>query len=192
MEGWWCKAKWTFIINSADDILRSPFVLQFGKPKQIPTSRCVWECPSVGELKFNVDGVVAGAFGRAGIGGLLRNSNGKTLLMFSKSIGVIDVTSAEILALKEACVLFSQSRWVNFPSLVLETDCECLVEWFNRPVSTPSGYKKLVEECIESCVGCSWSIRAVPREANCTDDKLAKSSICKLTPLYWISNFDDQ
>ncbi|KAK8564790.1 hypothetical protein V6N12_058372 [Hibiscus sabdariffa] len=112
--------------------------------------------------------------------------------MFSKSIGVIDVTSAEILALKEACVLFSKSRWVQLFSLILETDCESVVVWFNKPVSNPFAFKKLVEECIESCVGCSWSIRAVSREANCSADKLAKSGICRPTPLYWTSSNNDQ
>ncbi|KAK8564992.1 hypothetical protein V6N12_058568 [Hibiscus sabdariffa] len=105
---------------------------------------------------------------------LLRNSEGVTLLIFSKSIGEIDATSVKILALKEACVLFSKSRWAQRYSLVLETDCDCLVEWLNRPVLSPYGFKRLVGECIESCAVCSWSIRAVSREVNFTADKLAK------------------
>ncbi|KAK8490726.1 hypothetical protein V6N11_034944 [Hibiscus sabdariffa] len=49
---------------------------------------------------------VCGSFGRAGIGGVLRNELGKTLMYFSKSIGASDPSTAEIMALDEAIRLF--------------------------------------------------------------------------------------
>ncbi|KAK8532153.1 hypothetical protein V6N12_053599 [Hibiscus sabdariffa] len=154
--------------------------------KLLTSVRCAWKCPSTGVLKFNVDGAVAGAFGKAGIGGLLRDADGKILLMFSRSIGFIDSTSAEILALKEACSLFSKSEWARVFSLVLETDCSLLVDWFGNPLRAPPGFRMLVKECLDLCLGCAWSIRVVSREANCTADKLAKSGIGRSKPLVWI------
>ncbi|KAK8564936.1 hypothetical protein V6N12_058513 [Hibiscus sabdariffa] len=67
------------------------------------------------------------------------------------------------------------SRWAQRYSIILETDCDCLVEWLNRYALSPYDFKRLVGECIESCAVCSWSIRAVSKEANYTADKLAQS-----------------
>ncbi|KAK9047326.1 hypothetical protein V6N11_053173 [Hibiscus sabdariffa] len=172
LVGWWCKAKWPSTSFSVTDFLVSPLVLQNRPLKLLTSVRCAWECPSTRVLKFNVDGAVAGAFGKVGIGGLLRDADGKILLMFSRSIGFIDSTLAEILALKEVCSLFSKSEWARVFSLVLETDYSLLVDW------------------LDLCLGCAWSIRVVSREANCTADKLAKSGIGRSKPLVWIlSNY---
>ncbi|KAK9008386.1 hypothetical protein V6N11_075284 [Hibiscus sabdariffa] len=62
-----------------------------------------WIAPEAGCLKFNVDAVVRGSFGEAGIGGVLRDQCGKILMQFSKSIGRSDPTGAELAAIFEAC-----------------------------------------------------------------------------------------
>ena len=41
-----------------------------------------WCSPTIGVLKFNVDGAAQGKLGLAGIGGVLRNHQGKVLYMF--------------------------------------------------------------------------------------------------------------
>ncbi|KAK8502480.1 hypothetical protein V6N12_005467 [Hibiscus sabdariffa] len=65
-----------------------------------------WIPPPQGYLKFNIDGAVKGSYGDAGIGGCLRNDKSQCLISFSKSVGLSDVTTAEIRALVEACKLF--------------------------------------------------------------------------------------
>ncbi|KAK8506874.1 hypothetical protein V6N12_000443 [Hibiscus sabdariffa] len=59
---------------------------------------------------------VCGSFGRAGIGGVLRNELGKTLMYFSKSIGASDPSTAEIMALDEA-IRMSQESVMLWPTL---------------------------------------------------------------------------
>ncbi|XVF67323.1 hypothetical protein PTKIN_Ptkin10aG0111800 [Pterospermum kingtungense] len=49
--------------------------------------------------------------GLAGIGGILRDCEAKMKLRFSKSVGVADSRLAEVLAVKEAFILFSSSQW---------------------------------------------------------------------------------
>ena len=51
--------------------------------------------PLDGVLKFNVDDASRGKPGQAGIGGLLCNSKGEVLLMFSKNFGVCDSNAVE-------------------------------------------------------------------------------------------------
>ncbi|KAK3175707.1 hypothetical protein Dsin_032594, partial [Dipteronia sinensis] len=64
-----------------------------------------WTPPSCRGLKFNVDGFALGKPRPAGIRGVLRDSSGKVLCMFSKFIGVYDSNSVEIIAIHQACVL---------------------------------------------------------------------------------------
>ena len=64
--------------------------------------------PSPGVFKFNVDGAVRGKLGMAEIGGVLRNSRGEVLFMFSKHVGVCDSIEAEVLAILEALRCFSR------------------------------------------------------------------------------------
>eukprot|EP00268_Persea_americana_P068029 TRINITY_DN9427_c0_g3_i1.p1 TRINITY_DN9427_c0_g3~~TRINITY_DN9427_c0_g3_i1.p1 ORF type:complete len:256 (+),score=22.30 TRINITY_DN9427_c0_g3_i1:1157-1924(+) len=78
-----------------------------------------WSPSPIGMLKFNVDGAARGKPGPASIGGVLRNSRGEVLFMFSKSVGVCDSNKAEVLAILEALQYFS--RFFN-GILVVESD----------------------------------------------------------------------
>ncbi|KAK8596357.1 hypothetical protein V6N12_064852 [Hibiscus sabdariffa] len=146
-----------------------------------------WVKPSAESLKFNVDGAVVGGLGRAGIGGILRNSGNESLILFSRAAGSTDATSAELNAILEAVNLFRKSKWVHSFKLLLETDCSLCVQWLERPSSTPLCFKTLIEECLEACAGLRWSIEAVSRSANAMADKLAKSGISRGVPLVWMS-----
>lgn len=84
--------------------------------------------PPVGFVKFNMDGAVIGILGQAGIGGILRSSDGVKLMFFSKHIGVADPNLAEILAIKEAFCIYKASGWFCSHKLMVETDsnaCGC-------------------------------------------------------------------
>lgn len=65
-----------------------------------------WVPPSYGALKFNVDHVERGKPELAGIEGLLSNSNGGVLMMFSKYVGVKDSYEAKVLAILEVLRMF--------------------------------------------------------------------------------------
>ncbi|KAK3206435.1 hypothetical protein Dsin_020481 [Dipteronia sinensis] len=64
-----------------------------------------WIPPLMGTFKFNVDGSARGSPGMAGIGGVLRDSKGKVVCLFSLGVGIMDSNSAEILAIKKAVEL---------------------------------------------------------------------------------------
>ncbi|KAK3218927.1 hypothetical protein Dsin_012897 [Dipteronia sinensis] len=61
------------------------------------------------KLKFNVHGSVRGKPGPEGIGGVLRDSNGKVLCLFSKFMGVTDSNTAELWAIKKAVQLCTEN-----------------------------------------------------------------------------------
>ena len=62
--------------------------------------------PSFSGVKFNVNGASRGKPGQAGIGGVLRNSKGEVLLMFSKYMSVCNSNKVKVLAILEALGLF--------------------------------------------------------------------------------------
>ncbi|KAK9042252.1 hypothetical protein V6N11_017329 [Hibiscus sabdariffa] len=69
-----------------------------------------WVAPSVSTLEFNVDDVVKRSFGEANIGCILRDYKGSHLVHFSKSIGLLDLTGADLGVIREACLEFSNCR----------------------------------------------------------------------------------
>lgn len=60
-----------------------------------------------GVFKLNADGASKGKLGPLGVGGILRNSKGRVLLMFFQSMGIQDSNETEVLAILEAIQLFS-------------------------------------------------------------------------------------
>jgi len=58
-------------------------------------------------LKWNVDGSSPGKPGMAGIGGVLRDCNGKVICLFSIPVGIKDSNEAEFIAVVKALELTS-------------------------------------------------------------------------------------
>ena len=73
----------------------------------------------IGVPKFNIDGAAIGKPGPASIGGVLCNSKGDVLFMFSKQMGVCDSNEAEMLAILEALQCFSR---LFHGDLIVESD----------------------------------------------------------------------
>ncbi|KAL4339634.1 hypothetical protein GQ457_08G015560 [Hibiscus cannabinus] len=113
--------------------------------------------PHSGSLKFNTDGAVNGSFGEGGISGCLRDECSMSLICFSKSVGRVDATSAEILAILEGLSLLRSSGWNNSDVVVFKSDCKIVLR-----------------------NGSSWCFSVVPRDCNSLADRLAKKGISRL------------
>ncbi|OMO83173.1 hypothetical protein COLO4_22651 [Corchorus olitorius] len=128
--------------------------------------------------QFNVDGSARGQPGEAGIGGILRDDSGNTKLVFSKFIGIADSNMAELLAIKEAFLIFVASEWSTNTELIIESDSLNATKWVNEPNSVPwihrqilfqiKGLKKKIK---------NWSVVHVFREMYGIADTLAKSRV---------------
>ncbi|KAK8572499.1 hypothetical protein V6N12_028552 [Hibiscus sabdariffa] len=100
----------------------------------------------LGSVRFKVDGASCGGFGRADIGGFLCDSSNWTLILFFKSVGVSDATTAEILAIRVAYIMFQGSPWLHTCHLRIECDCSMVVSWFHNPPKSPSIFKQIIQE----------------------------------------------
>jgi hypothetical protein len=135
----------------------------------------VWVPPMGDELSFNVDGSARGNPRDAGIGGVLRDSSGKVLCLFSLYVGVVDSNSAEVLAIHRACQLISSNVRLASRNIALISDSKTAVSWIK---SKDFGNFKLVNliydirSFLHNSIG--KSIFFKPRGSNSFADSLAK------------------
>ncbi|XVF18129.1 hypothetical protein REPUB_Repub10bG0185600 [Reevesia pubescens] len=102
----------------------------------------IWVLPPVGVLKFNIDGASKGNLGLAGVEEVLRDNGDNILMFFSNPVGIMDAISAEVLAINEAFLLFSASKWANSHELWIECDCKNAVLWSLNPSDAPWKLRK--------------------------------------------------
>ncbi|MBA0581477.1 hypothetical protein Gorai_023655, partial [Gossypium raimondii] len=107
-----------------------------------------WFPPNVGALKFNVDAAVRGNHGPGIIGGIRQDHEGRTLLIFSRSAGLVEQADCE--KRLQQCFLVQQPY-----------HCSC------------SG-KSIVPLCLTFPVARETEIKLVPGDANGTTNRLAK------------------
>ncbi|KAK8657437.1 hypothetical protein V6N13_035677 [Hibiscus sabdariffa] len=135
-----------------------------------------WSPPPLGFLKYNIDGACS-LEGRCGVGGVLRDENGSTLMEFSLSIGYGSALLAEILAIKFAVERFMSSLWIDRSRLVIESDSSTAVAWVLNPSLASLPFSELVHGIHPFFSDGRWVIRHIRRIQNVHADFLAKAGI---------------
>ncbi|KAK0608412.1 hypothetical protein LWI29_030312 [Acer saccharum] len=173
---WWFK---NFGFGSNEDI--TILLLDVGgrcvdkKPVKI-VKPCSWSPPVDNDLFFNVDGSARGNPGKAGIGGVLRDASGKTLCLFSDSIGIADSILAEIIAIHRAVMLISSNQLYSHRRITILSDSKSVVSWINGVGFGNLSHVKLVYDIRQSILHRkSISIAFTPRGSNALADSLAKN-----------------
>ncbi|KAK3199575.1 hypothetical protein Dsin_022990 [Dipteronia sinensis] len=82
-------------------------------------------------LCFKVDGSAVGSSGKAGIGGVLTDSNGIKLCLFSQFVGFMDSISAELLAILRACDILASDSTLSIRKVIILSDSKVVVSWIN-------------------------------------------------------------
>ena len=88
-----------------------------------------WQPSSPFALRFNVDGSSHGNPGDAGIGGVLRECNGKILGLFSTHISVAETINAEIHAIFKACEMCVMTAELRRKPIFIVSDSKIVVSW---------------------------------------------------------------
>ncbi|KAK3199731.1 hypothetical protein Dsin_023146 [Dipteronia sinensis] len=84
------------------------------------------------ELKFNVDGSSRGKQGPAGIGDVLRNSDGKICCLFSYHVGIEESNTTEIRAIHKALELCASRSILVDKDIIIASDSMVAVSWVNN------------------------------------------------------------
>ncbi|KAK2640308.1 hypothetical protein Ddye_028103 [Dipteronia dyeriana] len=136
--------------------------------------RADWILPTNSDLRFNVDGSVLRNLGPAGIGGVLRNCDGKVLCMFSCYIGIQDPNSAELVAIHKACALcFFIPSFVN-RNIEIASDSRMVVSWINGAGVGSINHVDLIYDIRSSLERFGGKVVYSLRVSNQFDDRLAK------------------
>ncbi|KAK2658615.1 hypothetical protein Ddye_005148 [Dipteronia dyeriana] len=88
-----------------------------------------WVLPLMSSFKFNVDGSVRGQLRQARMGGVLRNSNGKVVCLFSYFVGTMDSNAAEILAIHKEIEICSFTSSLHGQMVSIVSDSKVVVSW---------------------------------------------------------------
>ncbi|XVF83580.1 hypothetical protein PTKIN_Ptkin16aG0500700 [Pterospermum kingtungense] len=88
----------------------------------------------------------------------------------------------EILAVREAFILFASSQWSHSHRLIIESDSTNAdaVCWTNFPLEAPWAMRRFINH-IESlkCKIMDWSVIHISRDANSIADALAQEGVHK-------------
>ncbi|XP_057452298.1 uncharacterized protein LOC130744125 [Lotus japonicus] len=139
-----------------------------------------WKPPQGTILKFNVDGSFQS--GRAGIGGILRNSAREVIGEFSRKVEVKRADEAEVLAILYA-LLFGQQFMIV--SVQIESDSSLAVDWVSETKNRPwnlSNELNMIDYLypLVACCGVSHILR----EGNMEADELAKEGCSREVPIW--------
>ncbi|KAL4368483.1 hypothetical protein GQ457_05G010960 [Hibiscus cannabinus] len=175
--GYWCKSKWPNEFESISDFIRQPNLFGTIRERVRRPPLGSWSFSPLGILKFNVDASVNGSFGVVGIGGIIRNYYGTTLLKFSVAIGFFDSTAVELQAILKACRLWDLSEWKHKFATIIETDCQLAVRWITNDCQCPGVFADLVEQCRHLLDALGLQLSFVHRESNVAAHVLAKQAV---------------
>ncbi|KAK9021600.1 hypothetical protein V6N11_011581 [Hibiscus sabdariffa] len=174
---WWWKARNIDSSILLDSIIADPSLpSSIGEASHVSRAFWCWSPPPLGFLKYNIDGACS-LEGRCGVGGVLRDENGSTLMEFSLSIGYGSALLAEILAIKFAVERFMSSLWIDRSRLVIESDSSTAVAWVLNPSLASLPFSELVHGIHPFFSDGRWVIRHIRRIQNVHADFLAKAGI---------------
>ena len=117
------------------------------KVKQISSRIAIpikWSKPLPGWHKLNTNRASLGNPGKAGSGGLIRNSEGRWIRVFLRSIGYMTSVMAKLWALRDGLTLAIQLgiRWLE-----VELDAKVIVEMLNIVDSSNKKFSPLLLDC---------------------------------------------
>lgn len=87
----------------------------------------VWKPLNSESLKVNMNGSFLRSSGREGIGGPIRDSDGRVFIQFYKEVREDSTINAEVLALREGLLFVAVSRWASSHYFLFESDIQLVV-----------------------------------------------------------------
>ncbi|XP_060202972.1 uncharacterized protein LOC132631414 [Lycium barbarum] len=128
-----------------------------------------WAKPDTNKVKLNTDGSFSG--NRAGIGGILRNSESNMVMAFAIPVDCNSSSMAKAYAVKHSMQWCLQNGSSN---IVLELDSLMIVEMLQNKGTNNLKFKGIIEEIMSMINRMDCSIEQCYREANQAADGLAK------------------
>ncbi|KAF7811130.1 putative ribonuclease H protein At1g65750 family [Senna tora] len=142
----------------------------FGHSAQVQRFIC-WEKPSSGWVKFNVDAARRESLNLSACGGIARDSVGRFIIGFMRSLGDASVLNAELWGI--FCAL--EVAWsAGFKKVLVESDSLLAVNLVNDSIPLSHPCSPILSR-IHHWISCDWEVQVVHihREGNCVADTMA-------------------
>lgn len=130
----------------------------------------IWNNPTFGEFKLNVDGCSKGNPGNAGGGGILRDHLGHMVMAFTVYLGCCSNNSAEVQASKTGMRLCLDH---GFNKLTIESDSLLVLQMIKGEISTAWQIREEVKEIQAMNTDGQFQFTHTFREGNIPADLLA-------------------
>ncbi|XP_048494765.1 uncharacterized protein LOC125494915 [Beta vulgaris subsp. vulgaris] len=151
---WWIKGWKEPFPYSPEEVMRNPLCLLWRQPRPPHPSQIPFTLPpptSPG-LKWVVEASLFPSQDRSVIGGALRNVNGDLLCLFSGSTPLMDINSANILAIHRSIQISLNNNRFKFQPLEIESESYEAVNWCSNSSGGP-GNLNLILNFIRSAHG---------------------------------------
>ncbi|KAH9728345.1 putative reverse transcriptase/RNA-dependent DNA polymerase [Citrus sinensis] len=147
-----------------------------------------WNPPPSSKLKINVDAAVHAESQMAGLGAVIRNSQGQVVVAAIKSINFQgDVSIAEAKAVQWGMEVASKASFTN---VIVETDCSMVADLANNKVSNKTEIWWTIAEIQSSRQDFqSIDFQHVPRQCNTSAHSLAKRALKSSGSVIWRDEF---
>ena len=150
-------------------------------PRSIPQACPIeWNPPDASHLKWNVDASVCSSSSSSAIGGVLRNSVGNFMCVFSMPIPYMEINCAEIIGIYRAVMISISSESIKNKNLIIESDSANAVAWCNQDEGGPwnMNYQlNFIRNARQKIL--NLSITHEKRNANFVADSLAKQGLLR-------------
>lgn len=97
----------------------------------------VWSAPPIGWFKWNVDASVSPSLYMSAVGGVLRDNHGHFKIIFSSPVPLIEINSAEIIAIFRATKISMRLDYLRTSQIIIESDSANAVKWCNSDEGGP-------------------------------------------------------
>lgn len=134
---WWIKGWGSSFPYSCNEIIRNPRSLSWCEARPFavmlqPNPDAHWSPPPLDFIKWNVDASMNPTFPMSAIGGVLRNDRGQLMCVFSSPIPLIEINSAEIMAIYRAVQITMAYENLKNVKIMIESDSANAVRWCNE------------------------------------------------------------
>ncbi|XP_075098658.1 uncharacterized protein LOC142175552 [Nicotiana tabacum] len=141
---------------------------------KLKVTKVMWEFPSAGWLKVNMDGASRGNPGRSSIGFCIRNENGDIVKSVGKEIEETTNTVAEVKAIVEALRF---CRFQQYSHVWLQADSMLLKKIMDGIWKPPWIISEQVEEMMQLMNRGNYTVTHIHREGNKLADHLANYAL---------------
>jgi len=146
----------------------------------------IWEFPSLGWVKINIDGVVMGYPGLATCGGIFRGSMREFIRAFS---AFLDIQTALVAKFYGVIHALKEAQKMELTNVWLECDSALVCAAFTTRIIVPWILHNRWKTCLNYCGKIRFKITHIFREGNACDNKLANLGFIHKESYHWYNRF---